>query len=87
MSLIDETRVLCPHGELSLAKFTGIERTDTVINSKCNGWAFSSDRAIQEYCHDIQVEPIQVELKGTQPKAGLKAVSQLTSQGLLAGNR
>lgn len=49
---------------------------------------FSSERAIREYCHDIwKVEPIQVELKDyVQPKAGLKAESQLvTSQGLLAG--
>lgn len=49
---------------------------------------FSSDRAIREYCHDIwKVEPIQVELKDyVQPKAGLKAESQLvTFQGLLAG--
>jgi starch phosphorylase len=49
---------------------------------------FSSDRAIREYCQEIwKVEPIQVELKDDiQPKAGLKAESQLvTSQGLLAG--
>jgi len=74
MSLIDETGER-PHGELSLAKFTGIENWTrlSILNVARMGTRIVQFRNIVTIFW--KVEPIQVELKTIQPKAGF-AVSQ-----------